>query len=271
MCFIYASLLEFVCVNYVGRKRPMHNVVYRPGENPVTQVLLLSDVRAMSIPRRHHVAYFYFPHLYVSYVFDLLSLSFLFLSLFFFVSRLSFWLSLFSVFLSFTFDLTETYERRFMPSSLKTRFLRFCYIILSMRFTPDICRFVTTTGLRSSNHSPLCPLFTFVRVVSLFRSIQSVLVPSSLGFRRFLFPRVWFRRIRSHPFLFRFLSRLRPYSLRLAVGFPRKRDNSVPTKDIKVSEMRNVTIRIREKVRINIVPIENKKAINEFCLLFGKR
>ncbi|XP_072766179.1 pH-sensitive chloride channel 1 isoform X3 [Anoplolepis gracilipes] len=37
MCFIYASLLEFVCVNYVGRKRPMHNVVYRPGENPVTQ------------------------------------------------------------------------------------------------------------------------------------------------------------------------------------------------------------------------------------------
>ncbi|KAL2743673.1 glutamate-gated chloride channel isoform X1, partial [Vespula maculifrons] len=38
MCFIYASLLEFVCVNYVGRKRPMHNVVYRPGENPVTQI-----------------------------------------------------------------------------------------------------------------------------------------------------------------------------------------------------------------------------------------
>lgn len=40
MCFIYASLLEFVCVNYVGRKRPLHNVVYRPGENPVTQVLI---------------------------------------------------------------------------------------------------------------------------------------------------------------------------------------------------------------------------------------
>ncbi|XP_046683779.1 glutamate-gated chloride channel isoform X2 [Homalodisca vitripennis] len=38
MCFIYASLLEFVCVNYVGRKRPLHNVVYRPGENPVTQI-----------------------------------------------------------------------------------------------------------------------------------------------------------------------------------------------------------------------------------------
>lgn len=38
MCFIYASLLEFVAVNYVGRKRPLHNVVYRPGENPVTQV-----------------------------------------------------------------------------------------------------------------------------------------------------------------------------------------------------------------------------------------
>lgn len=41
MCFIYASLLEFVCVNYVGRKRPLHNVVYRPGENPVTQVKFL--------------------------------------------------------------------------------------------------------------------------------------------------------------------------------------------------------------------------------------
>ena len=40
MCFIYASLLEFVCVNYVGRKRPLHNVVYRPGENPVTQVFI---------------------------------------------------------------------------------------------------------------------------------------------------------------------------------------------------------------------------------------
>nr|XP_018910353.1 PREDICTED: glycine receptor subunit alpha-4 isoform X8 [Bemisia tabaci] len=39
MCFIYASLLEFVCVNYVGRKRPLHNVVYRPGENPVAQRL----------------------------------------------------------------------------------------------------------------------------------------------------------------------------------------------------------------------------------------
>lgn len=41
MCFIYASLLEFVCVNYVGRKRPLHNVVYRPGENPVTQVNII--------------------------------------------------------------------------------------------------------------------------------------------------------------------------------------------------------------------------------------
>uniref|UniRef100_A0A8D9C165 Glutamate-gated chloride channel n=1 Tax=Cacopsylla melanoneura TaxID=428564 RepID=A0A8D9C165_9HEMI len=41
MCFIYASLLEFVCVNYVGRKRPLHNVVYRPGENPVTQTYSL--------------------------------------------------------------------------------------------------------------------------------------------------------------------------------------------------------------------------------------
>lgn len=41
MGFIYASLLEFVCVNYNGRKRPLHNVVYRPGENPVTQVVYL--------------------------------------------------------------------------------------------------------------------------------------------------------------------------------------------------------------------------------------
>ncbi|PBC29407.1 Glutamate-gated chloride channel [Apis cerana cerana] len=45
MCFIYASLLEFVCVNYVGRKRPMHNVVYRPGENPVTQDIKPHDSR----------------------------------------------------------------------------------------------------------------------------------------------------------------------------------------------------------------------------------
>nr|XP_029722171.1 glutamate-gated chloride channel alpha-like isoform X5 [Aedes albopictus] len=43
MCFIYASLLEFVCVNYVGRKRPLHNVVYRPGENPVTQETIESE------------------------------------------------------------------------------------------------------------------------------------------------------------------------------------------------------------------------------------
>ncbi|XP_037043205.1 glutamate-gated chloride channel isoform X15 [Bradysia coprophila] len=39
MGFIYASLLEFVCVNYNGRKRPQHNAIYRPGENPVTQRL----------------------------------------------------------------------------------------------------------------------------------------------------------------------------------------------------------------------------------------
>ncbi|KAG4066898.1 hypothetical protein HA402_009000 [Bradysia odoriphaga] len=39
MGFIYASLLEFVCVNYNGRKRPHHNAIYRPGENPVTQRL----------------------------------------------------------------------------------------------------------------------------------------------------------------------------------------------------------------------------------------
>lgn len=55
MCFIYASLLEFVCVNYVGRKRPLHNVVYRPGENPVTQVsivavLILTTTFELSLP-----------------------------------------------------------------------------------------------------------------------------------------------------------------------------------------------------------------------------
>ncbi|CAH0605789.1 unnamed protein product [Chrysodeixis includens] len=57
MCFIYASLLEFVCVNYVGRKRPLHNVVYRPGENPVTQVntpsisLYLADKSVINVTR----------------------------------------------------------------------------------------------------------------------------------------------------------------------------------------------------------------------------
>ena len=38
MFFIYASLLEFVAVNYIGRKRPRQNAIYRPGENPVIQV-----------------------------------------------------------------------------------------------------------------------------------------------------------------------------------------------------------------------------------------
>ncbi|XP_026474769.1 glutamate-gated chloride channel [Ctenocephalides felis] len=57
MCFIYASLLEFVCVNYVGRKRPLHNVVYRPGENPVTQRLpavlsRIGIILASPLPRR---------------------------------------------------------------------------------------------------------------------------------------------------------------------------------------------------------------------------
>uniref|UniRef100_A0A1A9W510 Glutamate-gated chloride channel n=1 Tax=Glossina brevipalpis TaxID=37001 RepID=A0A1A9W510_9MUSC len=46
MCFIYASLLEFVCVNYMGRKRPQHNVVYRPGENPVTQEVIEREFHA---------------------------------------------------------------------------------------------------------------------------------------------------------------------------------------------------------------------------------
>ena len=39
MFFIYASLLEFVFVNYVGRKKPVGNAVYTPGENAVIQVL----------------------------------------------------------------------------------------------------------------------------------------------------------------------------------------------------------------------------------------
>ncbi|XP_068227092.1 glutamate-gated chloride channel isoform X11 [Palaemon carinicauda] len=39
MFFIYVSLLEFVVVNYVGRKRPKHNMAYMPGENAVIQVL----------------------------------------------------------------------------------------------------------------------------------------------------------------------------------------------------------------------------------------
>ena len=38
MFFIYVSLLEFVVVNYVGRKRPKHNMQYTPGENAVIQV-----------------------------------------------------------------------------------------------------------------------------------------------------------------------------------------------------------------------------------------
>lgn len=50
MCFIYASLLEFVCVNYVGRKRPLHNVVYRPGENPVTQVISTNQHKQVPFP-----------------------------------------------------------------------------------------------------------------------------------------------------------------------------------------------------------------------------
>lgn len=64
MCFIYASLLEFVCVNYVGRKRPLHNVVYRPGENPVTQVntrysLLLSTTQSkiLTVIIHHQLMY----------------------------------------------------------------------------------------------------------------------------------------------------------------------------------------------------------------------
>lgn len=39
MFFIYVSLLEFVAVNYVGRKRPKDNMAYMPGENAVIQVL----------------------------------------------------------------------------------------------------------------------------------------------------------------------------------------------------------------------------------------
>ncbi|XP_056638619.1 glycine receptor subunit alpha-4 isoform X9 [Diorhabda sublineata] len=55
MCFIYASLLEFVCVNYVGRKRPLHNIVYRPAENILTQVSFL-QVRKKEPPHPIRVA-----------------------------------------------------------------------------------------------------------------------------------------------------------------------------------------------------------------------
>ena len=39
MFFIYVSLLEFVVVNYVGRKRPKQNMSYMPGENAVIQMI----------------------------------------------------------------------------------------------------------------------------------------------------------------------------------------------------------------------------------------
>ncbi len=57
MGFIYASLLEFVCVNYNGRKRPLHNVVYRPGENPVTQVVYLF-AKSLSIYNKFYALYY---------------------------------------------------------------------------------------------------------------------------------------------------------------------------------------------------------------------
>ena len=49
MGFIYASLLEFVCVNYVGRKRPMPNADYHSGENPVTQVYIITTTTTITI------------------------------------------------------------------------------------------------------------------------------------------------------------------------------------------------------------------------------
>ncbi|XP_047476236.1 glycine receptor subunit alpha-4-like isoform X1 [Penaeus chinensis] len=51
MFFIYVSLLEFVVVNYVGRKRPKHNMAYMPGENAVIQVLIENKHR---IPQAIH-------------------------------------------------------------------------------------------------------------------------------------------------------------------------------------------------------------------------
>ncbi|XP_053649604.1 glycine receptor subunit alpha-4 isoform X4 [Cherax quadricarinatus] len=51
MFFIYVSLLEFVVVNYVGRKRPKHNMAYMPGENAVIQVLTENKHR---IPQAIH-------------------------------------------------------------------------------------------------------------------------------------------------------------------------------------------------------------------------
>lgn len=66
MCFIYASLLEFVCVNYMGRKRPQHNVVYRPGENPVTQVMYKHICTLKSIKKVQLVSLF--PYMYVIWI-----------------------------------------------------------------------------------------------------------------------------------------------------------------------------------------------------------
>lgn len=67
MCFIYASLLEFVCVNYVGRKRPLHNVVYRPGENPVTQVMY-NFISARKLPSFFSAFYLVFHFSFDRYI-----------------------------------------------------------------------------------------------------------------------------------------------------------------------------------------------------------
>lgn len=101
MCFIYASLLEFVCVNYVGRKRPLHNVVYRPGENPVTQVILLLN---------HHVSFIKINSTFFTFnslimIINLINLLFV---LKFFSVILS---SLFGIFCCFTLTHTHTHTR----------------------------------------------------------------------------------------------------------------------------------------------------------------
>lgn len=54
MFFIYVSLLEFVVVNYVGRKRPKHNIAYMPGENAVIQVINMSSLLFFLIYIQYH-------------------------------------------------------------------------------------------------------------------------------------------------------------------------------------------------------------------------
>ena len=152
MCFIYASLLEFVCVNYVGRKRPMHNVVYRPGENPVTQVLLLSDVRAMSIcrPCRHHVHIIY---IYISIP------TLLLLLVSYYVLSTSTSTSLFFSF-SFYFLFSLSFSSIFSPPfSSSYLYLSVCLSCLSLSLSLSL--FLCSYSLRFNREPPRASLHAF--------------------------------------------------------------------------------------------------------------